>query len=270
MYFMEDNSSCSIDPSFCVEKSIQIKQPKKMKTMLKYWFQQIKPTKKIRFYNVWMTLDKLTYNKMRAQYTSLTLADDLKWNKVTTPRLSKDLYINASIKLSQFNQTTDISSCDPLIPIGQCDAQVRVYIGAVANMNGKDYTIEVNLLRTDNFDLCTDTAGCTLASLKPKNPAVDELNKLPYTIVFYGQNIGMFALNATLPALNADNTYVNFTIPVTQIFNGIATSWPWYNQFDGITDWSNATLTKFYFGEEVWGAGAVQAQVKSLRLYEIN
>jgi hypothetical protein len=127
----------------------------------------------------------------------------------------------------------------------------------VGTWNGRSHYLEVNLWRTDNFDLCT--GACDPSSVydrtfgDPTWPAEG--------VYFHGPSLGSVPGHVSQPNLTIGGGVREFEVHLGSLFRGY-TGWS-----DAPPNWSQASLTGIYIGIEVWGRGRVWMEHKHYRVW---
>lgn len=211
-------------------------------------------------HQVGLVIDKInfasSYLSEVARYTGVFLNDVTNFSDATLDKyLFMDLIVSINASETQYDSQAGA-------------AKNRTTVGFVAEWeNAGSMTsnyLEVNLFRTPNFDLCTQSGnygGVLPTTNCDPNGLYDRRN-------FHGGGEVVYYNLATVDAvaggpnssIPVDGNLRTITLPVGELFRDYAWARPPSN-------WSNVRIFGTYFGHEVWGKGRMWAELKQYDLY---
>jgi hypothetical protein len=194
-------------------------------------------------YTVGWAIDKVNFDHFRDRY-SFAGFDDTSLNV----SLGGDVRLSLQVELMDAEQYDDgVNGV----------AKNRVMIGAVGTWNGRSHYLEVNLWRTDNFDLCTGACDpSNLYDRKFGDPAWPAEG-----VYFHGPSLGSIPGHTSQPNLTIGGGVREFEVHLGSLFRGY-TGWS-----DTPTNWAQVSLTGIYIGIEVWGRGRVWMEHQHYRVW---
>jgi hypothetical protein len=194
-------------------------------------------------YTVGWAIDKVNFDYFRDRY-SFAGFDDTSLN---VP-LAGDVRLSLQLEVKDAEQYDDGVN-------GM--AKNRIMIGAVGTWNGRSHYLEVNLWRTDNFDLCTGACDpSNVYDRKFGDPAWPAEG-----VYFHGPSLGSVPGYVSQPNLTIGGGVKDFEVHLSSLFRGY-TGWT-----DPPANWAQASLTGIYIGIEVWGRGRVWIEHKEYRVW---
>lgn len=207
------------------------------------------------------SLSKLEHHVDRDRYSGAFL-NDADFSKHTT--LDENIYLDLNLSLEEVQGVNDPIAGPP---------KMRVTFGVVAKW--KDSTgseqkgfVEINLYRTENFDLCTkeaNTGGRTFDQACDPDGIYDRRHFFGNgEIVYYNAAVMSRSWALQPPADRSSSpSAIHYTIPIGALFRYYA----WTKPPDR---WSDAHIHGVYFGHEIWGRGRISTSVSDLGLYTFH
>ncbi len=208
-------------------------------------------------YEINFKLDKINFeqNVDKNNYTAYGFND---WYLKQPITLDQDIYLSFKIKINEFTtlKTTDKN---------------RIFLAFGAeDSDGRRYFLELNLIKTTNFDLCTDInlggdgvdLPCDVKGFLDRRSAND----------FYKYDIVYYDYNGMAQSFEFSNLFSNYTpielssyneivIPISKVFK----SADWVKK----QEQSKITLLGTYILTEIYGEGASSITIKDYDLYKV-
>jgi hypothetical protein len=195
-------------------------------------------------YEVRNIIDKVTTNKFRDKYSFVGFSDSWDANAIPYPTLDQDIHVGFSLKVPEVQLLDDAIH-------GQ--AKARIMIGALGNWNGRSHFVEIDLWRSNDFDICT--------GLCDPSDTLDQMYRFSGGEgFFYTGSSTRSLLGANYSISAVGGAYQTFDVPLTKLFQG--TDWT-----DQPASWNGIKLNGVYIGTEVWGKGKVWTELKDLETY---
>ncbi len=216
-------------------------------------------------YQVGWVLDKLNTQAYWDRYTFVGFVDSWDVNGPPAPDLGQEVYVDFEVALMAAEQAETSDSTE----VGL--AKDRVLLGAAAVWNGRTHFLEVNLWRTENFDLCTQDE-CVGGNCCPPRPCdelgvydrrfdCDPARDWPAGVYFDGRKLDLLGLTST-PQLLPGGPFVRVHLPIAALYRQA----PWS---DPPASWDGVTLAGVYLGIEVWGRGRVWIEFRDYVCYAL-
>jgi len=208
-------------------------------------------------FEISLKLDKINFDQpvTKDSYTAFGLND---WYLTEPVNLTEKIFLSFDIKVTEFNNLND-------------NVKNRISIGFVAeDKTGRRYYLEFNILKTSNFDLCTDinfggdgvSLPCDTKGYIDRRSAGD-LYK--YDIVYYDLDAISRSETFGTMFLEASNfkigEYFKVYIPYSKIFN--STEWA------KTVNPSELTLIGTYILTEIYKEGISGFTIANYDLYKI-
>ena len=204
-------------------------------------------------YQVVIELDKVTADCIvpcRNTYSFVSLGDNWDINhNLPRPNLSENLSIELDLGILEAEQVND---SNPNIGL----AKNRVMVGSMARWGGENHFLEINLYRTNNFDLYT---------MDSEN-LIDRYVSIPGVEIFYYYRpmlSHITGIENDLPTLSVNQTATHIEVPLAQLFK----SSEWSPKPE---NWRDAEIAGIYIGMEIWGRGRVRIVFDDYQLYKTN
>ena len=210
-------------------------------------------------------IDKVNNQLFLDRYTFAGFTDSWDVNGPLKPVLGKDVFVDLNVALMAQEQYNDQQ-------VGL--AKNRIMVGAVARWGNPEraHYLEINLWRTENFDLCT-SSNCNSGGCCPTDTCdtqsgqgiydrrfnCDQSMGHPEGVYFYGPTLDR-VVGTSLPALSVNGVKKQFHIPLAQLYRN-------YSWADPPSSWDNIELAGIYIGIEVWGKGRVWMEFDGYECY---
>jgi hypothetical protein len=213
-------------------------------------------------YSVGFVLDKINFpNNFTDKYTFVGFLDSYDINSgIPRPTLNKNLFMDVDLNVFAFeNPKTTVKN--------------RIMLGIVArDSSKKTYYLEINLLKTANFDLCTSKANtggtnipfpCDFADYYDRRSKFGNSGSSSGELVYFNINnlskLIKTPVSYKFPSIKNDSNLNSISIPVTYLFN-IA---PWIQK----PNLKDLKIAGTYIGIEIQGKGRSWIKFQNYRLY---
>jgi len=175
-------------------------------------------------------------------------------------RLSSPLFVDVVLSIVAVKQLDDSVAGH---------AKIRTTLGVLTHWSsslGDKQTafVEVNLFRSNNFDLCLDK---NIGDMKPDG-FCDPLGVYDRRNFFNGGEIVYYDINSmhkisgpVFSTLKVGGGGKSFTIPLSMLFQR-------YSWVKPPLRWDDARVEGIYIGHEIWGRGAISAIFEKMYVYQ--